>query len=40
MNIDAHQHFWRYNERDYEWMDDTMDVLKRDYTRMTSIRSC
>jgi L-fucono-1,5-lactonase len=32
MKIDAHQHFWRYNERDYGWMDDTMEVLKTDYT--------
>ena len=31
MKIDAHQHFWVYNSRDYGWMEDTMDVLKRNY---------
>jgi len=29
--IDAHHHLWRYNSRDYGWMDDSMEVLKRDY---------
>jgi len=29
--IDAHQHFWKYNETDYSWMDDRMGILKRDY---------
>lgn len=31
MRIDAHQHFWRYNERDYGWMGPGMDKLKRDH---------
>ena len=31
IKIDAHQHFWRYNSKDYIWMDDRMDSLKRDY---------
>ncbi len=31
MKIDAHQHFWIYNEADYGWIDDRMKVLKRDY---------
>jgi len=29
--IDAHHHLWRYNSPDYGWMDDSMEVLKRDY---------
>ena len=29
--IDAHQHFWKYIESDYIWMNDQMKVLKRDY---------
>jgi len=29
--IDAHHHLWNYNSRDYGWMDDSMEVLKRDY---------
>ena len=31
MYIDAHQHFWRYNERDYVWMSDEHEVLKRNH---------
>lgn len=29
--IDAHHHLWIYNSVDYAWMDDSMDILKRDY---------
>ena len=29
--IDAHQHLWKYNTRDYGWMDGSMSVLKQDY---------
>jgi L-fuconolactonase len=31
MKIDAHQHFWIYNSSEYGWIDDRMNVLKRDY---------
>jgi L-fuconolactonase len=31
MNIDAHQHFWKYNAQRYSWITDEMSVLKRDY---------
>lgn len=31
MRVDAHQHFWRYAPRDYPWMGDGMDVLRRDW---------
>jgi len=31
LKIDAHQHFWRYNEREYGWMGPGMEVLKTDY---------
>lgn len=30
MRIDAHQHFWRYNEVDYGWIGAGMEVLKCD----------
>ena len=31
MHIDAHQHFWIYDPREYEWIDDSMAVLRRDF---------
>lgn len=31
IRIDAHQHFWRYLEQDYGWIDETMSSLKRDF---------
>ncbi len=31
MKIDAHQHFWAYNAREYGWMGRGMEILKRDY---------
>jgi len=31
VRIDTHQHFWIYNQRDYTWMSDKMDRLRRDY---------
>jgi L-fuconolactonase len=29
--MDAHHHLWKYNSRDYGWMDDSMAVLKEDH---------
>lgn len=29
--IDAHQHFWSYNPVEYDWIDDRMAALRRDY---------
>ncbi|HTG90082.1 MAG TPA: amidohydrolase family protein [Vicinamibacterales bacterium] len=31
MRIDSHQHFWRYSAAEYEWIDDSMSVLRRDF---------
>ena len=31
MHIDAHQHFWIYDPREYEWIDGTMTPLRRDF---------
>ena len=31
MQLDAHQHFWQYNQVEHTWMNDSMGVLKRDY---------
>lgn len=31
MNIDAHHHFWQYNEADYGWIPDEMAILRRDF---------
>ena len=29
--IDAHQHFWNYSVEEYGWIDDSMEVLKKDF---------
>ena len=31
MRIDSHQHFWRYTETEYGWIDDSMAALRRDF---------
>jgi L-fuconolactonase len=31
VRIDSHQHFWRYSAAEYEWIDDSMSVLRRDF---------
>jgi L-fuconolactonase len=31
MHIDAHQHFWIYNTSEYDWIDDSMAALRRDF---------
>lgn len=31
MLIDAHQHFWIYNPAEYDWIDDSMAALRRDF---------
>lgn len=32
MRIDAHQHFWNYNTKDFDWIDDSMQVIRKDFT--------
>jgi L-fuconolactonase len=31
MLIDAHQHFWIYNPAEYDWIDDSMAALRRNF---------
>jgi L-fuconolactonase len=31
MRIDAHQHFWIYNQREYDWIDEAMASIRRDF---------
>jgi L-fuconolactonase len=31
MRIDAHQHFWHYDPVEYEWINERMAALKRDF---------
>ncbi len=31
MNLDCHQHFWRYNADEYPWINDRMAALRRDF---------
>jgi L-fuconolactonase len=38
MRVDAHQHFWKYDAAEYGWIDDSMSVLKRDFSPDESAR--
>jgi len=29
--IDSHQHFWKYNEKDYPWLSGKLDKLRQDF---------
>ena len=31
MTIDAHQHFWKYDPVEYDWISDEMSVIRRDF---------
>ncbi len=31
MKIDAHQHFWKYDAVEYDWIDDEMKSIRRDF---------
>jgi len=31
MQIDAHQHFWIYEPKEYDWIDESMAALKRNF---------
>ena len=31
MHIDAHQHFWKYSAQEYDWIDESMGVIRRDF---------
>src|SRR5262249_12634706 len=31
VRIDAHQHFWRYDAREYDWIEEGMEALRRDF---------
>ena len=31
MKIDAHQHFWKYNPVRDAWIDETMEVIRKDF---------
>lgn len=31
MHIDAHQHFWIYDQREYDWIDEGMASIRRDF---------
>ncbi|CAI6041370.1 hypothetical protein PAECIP112173_01025 [Paenibacillus sp. JJ-100] len=31
MKLDAHQHFWQYNTRDYGWISEEMNVIQRSF---------
>ena len=29
--IDAHQHFWKYNSKEFDWITDDMSVIRKDF---------
>lgn len=31
MIIDSHHHFWKYNTKEFDWIDHAMQILKRDF---------
>ena len=31
MIIDSHQHFWNYNEQRDTWINESMEILKKDF---------
>jgi len=31
MRVDAHHHLWQYTPKEYGWIDDSMQVLRRDF---------
>jgi L-fuconolactonase len=31
MKIDSHQHFWIYNKLEYDWIDESMSTIRRDF---------
>lgn len=31
MRIDSHQHFWKYDPIDYDWINDEMAVIRKDF---------
>jgi len=31
MKIDAHQHFWIYKRKDFDWIDESMAVIRRNF---------
>src|SRR4051794_20385119 len=38
MRIDTHQHYWRYEPRDYPWIDAALAPLKQDFLPMDCTR--
>jgi len=31
MNVDAHQHFWIYNQKEFDWIDNSMAAIRRTF---------
>lgn len=31
MKIDAHQHFWTYDEENFDWIDESMSAIRKNY---------
>ena len=31
MIIDSHHHFWKYNPEEYDWIDEPMKIIRKDF---------
>ena len=31
MIIDSHHHYWKYNQEEYDWIDDSMKIIRTDF---------
>ena len=31
MIIDSHHHYWHYNPEEYNWIDDSMKAIRKDF---------
>ena len=35
LRIDSHQHFWKYNSQDFDWITDDMSIIRKDFRKIT-----
>jgi len=40
IRLDAHQHFWTYHPDQQGWIDESMQVIRKDFFLLISCRFC